>query len=149
MSLPRDREKLDEECRRLTRFLLGVDPTEYVARKYAEAHSALPALLPASRFDELLVRCALGPAVLARPAAAFARVFEPRSALQHKLVTLLAILETAPVTATVVDSVPHTSVPRLLFGLSVRGSIAAFALVAGTLLLLPVRALLNGRRSHS
>lgn len=148
MSGQRDaQEDLASECRIFTRYLIDLEPTAYIVEKYVAAHEVLDVLRPSTRFDRLLVRLARGSAVLRWPAAAFARVHAPRSALQNKLVTLLAILETAPVTGREMDSVPSTSVPWLLLRLGLRGVLAAASLVAGTALLLPLRWMSSERRT--
>lgn len=137
------RDELRGECRVLTRYLVGIDPTDYVMAKYEGAHDKLGALEPSDRFDRLLLRLARGPAVTRWPAAAFARAYAPDSALQNKLVTLLAILETAPSSSRVVDATPSSSVPVLLVRLAVRGVLAAFSLALGTVVLLPLRRTLS------
>lgn len=140
---------LASECRVLTRYLVGIEPTEYIVGQYLSAHDKLGALRPTDRFDHILLRLARGPAPLRWPAAAFARVHAPRSALQNKLVTLLAILETAPVSGREIDSVPSTSVTVLVSALALRGTLAALALVAGTVLLMPVRWVLSPRHTSA
>lgn len=138
------REELREECRTLTRYLLGIDPTDYVTTRYEGAHDTLDGLHPSDRFDRLLVRLARGPAIGRWPAAAFARVHAPESALQNKLVTLLAILETAPSTSRVVDTTPARSVAVLLLRLGARGVVASLCLILATAVLLPLRWTLSG-----
>lgn len=137
-SQTKDRE-LARECRLFARYLVGVEATDYVVGKYVGAHEALPALATSDRFDRLLLRLGRGPGPLRWPAAAFARVHYPASALQNKLVTLLAILETAPESGAIIDTVPSTSVPWLVLRLGVRGALAALSLVAGTVVLLPLK----------
>jgi hypothetical protein len=140
-----DRDALARECRIFARYLAGVDATEYVVDKYVHAHAALPALASRGRFDDLLIRFARGPAALRWPAAAFARVHAPGSALQSRLVTLLAILETAPLTSVTIDTVPARNPLILLALLGTRALLGAGALVVGAVVLLPLRWILTDR----
>jgi hypothetical protein len=138
---------LARECRVLTRYLVGTEPTDYVIRTYAAANDAL-ALAPSGRFDRLLLRLARGPAISRWPVAAFARVHAPDSALQARLVTLLAILETAPPSSHVLDLPPFRSRVLLALSLGLRGGAGVLSLVVGTLALLPVRWFLVGRSAR-
>ena len=144
----RSRE-LASECRTFTRYLIGIEPTEYIVGEYVAAHETLDVLRPADGFDRFLLRLGRGPSWLRGPAAAFARVHAPRSALQNKLVTLLAILETAPVSGSTIDAVPSTSVPVLIARLAARGTLAAVSLIVGTVLLVPLRWLMSPRGARA
>jgi hypothetical protein len=142
-----DDDELSGECRTFTRYLLAREPTPYVVRKYVEAHRILDVLHPSGSFDRLLLSMARGPAILRWPASAFARLFAPESALQSKLVTLLAILETDPETGRQIDAPPVSNAAVLVLLLTARGLLAALSLAAGIALLLPLRGLLAGRRT--
>ena len=141
-------QELIHECAVFTRYLIGLSPTEYVTRKYVAAHGALDVLTPVDRFDRLLLRLAKGTVVTRWPAAAFARVAAPDSALQKKLVTLLAILETDARSGKKIDTAPSASALTLVVLLGLRGFLAAVALLAGAVLLAPLRVLLSGHRSR-
>ena len=75
-------------------------------------------------------------------ADAYASVFFRRSALRKRLVLLLALLETRGPFYVAIDRVPDGSRPRLLAGLAVAASGSLLRLLAGTIVLAPVRLVL-------
>ncbi|MGE0355258.1 MAG: hypothetical protein AB7Q69_18765 [Gemmatimonadales bacterium] len=92
-----DRAALAREGRRLTAYLLGTVPDEYVISRYTAAHARIPFRMNGTvpdRLDVLLLRGAHGGRWRARAADAYARMFRPHGILRQKLVLLLAILET-------------------------------------------------------
>ncbi|MGE3525698.1 MAG: hypothetical protein AB7I33_07235 [Gemmatimonadales bacterium] len=92
-----DREVLAREGRRLTAYLLGSVPDEYVISRYTAAHARIPFRMNGTvpdPLDALLLRSAHGGRWRARAADAYARIFRPHGILRQKLVLLLAILET-------------------------------------------------------
>jgi hypothetical protein len=134
-----DPNRLALECRVFTRYLAGVDATDYVVARYVAAHETLRPLVVRGRFDRLLLRLALWPAPARWPTAAFARVHAPDSALQNKLVTLLAILETVPPSSLRIDAAPSSSAAWLIVLLGTRSLMAVAALLVGTAVLVPLR----------
>jgi hypothetical protein len=135
---------LEQECRTFTRYLVRRDPTPYVIGKYAAAHTASPAMARAegkasSRFDVRLTAIARRHPVLAVMADAYARIFAPRGLLRKKLVLLLAIIETSPVLFREVDLVRTPPLPLQAAALGARFALFALALIAGTIIFLPLR----------
>ncbi|MEX2048835.1 MAG: hypothetical protein WEB90_04595 [Gemmatimonadota bacterium] len=123
----------------MTSFLMGAAPSPYVVQKYREAHGAHLGLNAQDRFERLLLSLVRRPGPLRRPAAAYARAFAPKGAVQAKLIVLLAILESCSPTHVVIDAPPRRGAVSLALGVAARGLVWLVALVAGTLLLHPVR----------
>lgn len=139
---------LDAECDVFTRHLLGRGADDYIRTKYRAAHAVLPALRASDAFDSFLVSFARKGIVFTKIADAHAAVFAPWSLLRKKLVLLLAVLETCPPSHRTIDA-PVGGRPFLaLLALSVTGLTAVFSLIAGSLILFPVRMVLAaGSRS--
>jgi len=80
-----------------TRYLVGQNPTEYILKKYALAHTNLEVYNGSSAdpYEQFLVRLASKNQVLTRAADAYASFFGKRSLLRRKLILLLAILESS------------------------------------------------------
>jgi len=138
-------EALDLECGALTRFLVASEPTPYVRSKYREAHEADLGLDVETRFDQVLLDLLRGSALLRRPAAAYARTFLPKGAVQAKLIVLLAILESCAPSHGTIDDVPRGGAVNLALGLVLRGAAGAVALLAAVVLLHPVALVQRGR----
>ena len=139
---PSQSTELDAECDVFARQLVGCGANVYVRAKYVEAHTVLPALKPAAAFDSFLVTFARRGPLFAKLASAHAALFAPASLLRKKMVLLLAILETSPPTHQMIDApLAGRPVPALV-ALTVTGLGALLSLIAGTLILLPIRGLL-------
>ena len=134
-----DETVLGRECRVFTRFLVGGLPDEYITSSYVTAHRVRPGFYGGTPFDGVLLGLARRAPLGTRLADAHSRIFAPSSLLRRKLVLLLAILETsAPYTAHIDDPGrgPRVFLPLRL---AVHGILAVASLLAGTLLLLPLR----------
>ena len=88
----------DRECQVFTQFLVSQNPSEYVIKKYQQAHSNLEVYNGSSAdpFELFLVRLALKNRILTRAVDAYASFFHKRSLLRRKFILLLAILENSP-----------------------------------------------------
>ena len=117
---------------------MGEAPTDYVLAKYAKAHQLRPELEAVKPFDRLLVRLSRLAPWWTGFADGYARLLAPRSPLRGKLVTLLAILETASPSYRVIDAVPGNH-PALLWPLLIgRVLLAALRQLLAVGLLLPI-----------
>jgi len=130
---------LDRECLIFTRHLLGRDPDDYVRRTYREAHRVVPGIGGLTGFEATLVHVAGGSRIGAALADAYAGVFARNSALRRKLVLLLAILETRAPFSDAIDTPVPGSRPVMFLRLGARAALAVLAIVAGTVILTPVR----------
>lgn len=88
-------ESVLRECRSLTRYLTGREPSDAVIRAYARGLSSgsFRSGPPATPLDETLLRIASLGSGLAGLADAWARLFAPGGRLRRRLVLLLAVLE--------------------------------------------------------
>ena len=138
--------ELERECDVFVRHLLrcGADP--YVRAKYSAAHAALPALQPNDAFDAFLVRFATRGPVFVRLADAYAGMFAHASLLRKKMVLLVAILETSQPSHRTIDAPLGGKPMGAVLSLTATGIIAAFSVLAGSLVLLPMRLVLGGSR---
>ena len=138
------------ECTVFAIHLVGQPANDYVQRKYAEAHAVSDAFVPSGAFEAWLIRAAGRHRWATMAADGYARLFLPDSALRRKLVLLLAILETCPPSHEQIDRAVGGPPALVLARLTVRGSIAAGAALAGIVLFTPVRLAfaLSGRRTR-
>jgi hypothetical protein len=90
---PATEAELDRECDAFARYLAGGEASEYLRRKYREAHAAGVLGEGASAFDRALAAAARRGPGWARLADVHARVFAPGGLLRRKLVLVLALLE--------------------------------------------------------
>jgi hypothetical protein len=131
-----------EEARVFCRYLIGLDPNEYVMQCYVRA---LPSTAAHFGSRSLIDRSLLGLARLgplpARIADAYARLFRPTAPLRRRLILLLAILENSPPTAAPLSSGREGPVPVMALeaGLALLGGLACLA--AGIVLLGPLHLL--------
>ena len=137
---------LERECDVFTRHVIGVAPTPYVQRKYAEAHARrADAFAPRRGFAAYSVALASFSPFTARMADAYCRLFAPRGVLRRKLVLLLAILETSPPFHAELDAVRGSRLAQ--FGALCVGAAGwLVALLLGTVVLLPAQVVLLGER---
>lgn len=141
-------DPIEQECRTLTRYLIGRYPEPYVVEKYVEAHLITTEYSDRNRFDGALTKIARTHPVLAKLADSHARLFAPRGLLRKKLVLLLAILETCAPSYQLLDQTDSVSRPLVLLRLVGRGVGSALSLALGSLLLLPLQLILGiGRTS--
>jgi hypothetical protein len=132
-------DSVELECIIFTRHLLGVRPDRTVVETYKAALTAVPALQPSSAWDRSLLAMARRGVAGARCADAFAALFARTSVLRNRLVILLAILETrAPYSDTIDRALGGPGV-LVMTRVALRGVWSLAWLVAGTVLLVPVR----------
>ena len=91
----RYRKGLYNECRAFCRYLLDTEPTEYVSKKYCDAHHQKGRELDLSSalFDRILGRLSQGNRLCTGLVDAYTRMFCKRSIIRKKLILVLAILE--------------------------------------------------------
>jgi len=144
---PVNAAELDREVEIFVHHLLGCDADPYVRTKYSAAHAALPALQPSDAFDAFLVRFARRGPVFASLADAYAGLFAHASLLRKKLVLLVAILETSQRSHRTIDAPLGGRPMTAVFSLTATGLLAAVKVLAGSIILLPMRLVLSGSRS--
>jgi len=140
-----DAERINAECRVLTRYLTGQLPDRYISKKYAEAFSSGQPLSRdlQSGFDALLVRLAFIHPLFVRAADAFSRLFYKDSTLRKRLVLLLALLESQASSAVVIDRPDQTAIMGFVFTMAVQFLVFAVLLGVATLFLFPLKLLLG------
>jgi NADH dehydrogenase len=138
-------DPLDHECRVFTRHLLGVDPDDAILRHYHSAIASLPALSTEHPWDRSLLALAHRGVIGVRCADAFAAWFARSSTLRKRLVMLLAILETRAPYSDRIDGAPGGPVSLTMARLALRGMWSMLHLIAGAVILVPMRLVLGGR----
>jgi len=133
---------IEQECRTLTRYLIGCYPEPYVTEKYSLGHSATTDFTESDRFGRLLTRVARIHPLLTKMADSYARLFVPHTLLRKKLVLLLAILETCAPSYRLLEDTDSGSRTLLLFRLAWRGTGAVLSLLVGAVLLSPLHLIL-------
>jgi len=127
------------------RYLAGAPATATQARHYAAAQVALPG--SPSRFERVQLAFARMHPVLTRAADAYGRIAAPRSLLRHKLVLLLAILESSAPTHRAYAAAGSGAAGAFV-RMSWAGLLFAAHLGLGALVLVPVQvvSVFGGRR---
>lgn len=139
------KDRLLKECETFTSYLLGQEPTDYVVMKYRDGNAACGLDRPGTRFDRVLLRAARAGRLGARAADSYARFFCRNSLLRKKLILLLAILENSAPSHRFIDGPEVGGRYRFYARMSAQGLAFVILLAAGTVVLLPLQALL-GRR---
>ena len=137
---------LDQECRIFTRHLIGVDPDDVVVHNYRAAVATLPALNTGGPWDRSLLALARRGIIGVRCADSFAAWFARTSVLRKRLVMLLAILETRAPFSDRIDEASGGSAPAAIVRVALRAGWSLLHLVAGALILVPMRLVSGGRR---
>jgi hypothetical protein len=140
-----DDKILNRECSVFSIYLIGEPPSEYVKKKYREAHqTGLLLDVAAQPAEDFLVRVAsIGPWSV-KIIDVYTRIFRPFSTVRKKLVLLLAILESCASHARL-DAADSSSILVLLARLVNRCLIFVLILALGILLILPAEWLLRGK----
>ncbi|WHZ16164.1 MAG: hypothetical protein OJF52_003013 [Nitrospira sp.] len=132
---------LNRECELFSEYLIDLRPSDYVLRKYQEAHHLGHPFAgrPVQLFDHILMRLALRHAFILRLADTYSGLFYKEALLRRKLVLLLAILECSPGAFDRLDRPELHAQPTLYRLLVIKGfALAATALLA-VLLLAPIQ----------
>jgi len=127
--------RLARETDVFARYLIGAPAGACAAERYAAGHAGLPPTCPAA--GRVLVGVAAVHPLLTRIADAYARLLAPRSLLRHKLVLLLAILESSAGSHAAFAPRPGSPL-GVVFRLAATGAVFAVCLVAGIILLGPL-----------
>ena len=145
------RDANGEECRAFTRYLVGVNPTEYITSSYQRllpsadvAHAGSDALI-----ERCLLAAARGGGLPLRMADGYARFFRPRSLLRRRLILLLAILENSESTGHALNSGAEGTL--LSVGLRLVATLAAsgLCLAAGVIVFGPLHVVSLATGSHA
>jgi hypothetical protein len=131
--------ELGRECDVFVRYLSRAEATPYLRAKYARAVEITPSLTPRPGFESRLLRFAGRGPVTARIADAYAALLAPHSALRGRLVMLVALLESTPPYHEEIERPPRGASAGELGGAIVSGIAGIMSLVAGLLILLPIR----------
>lgn len=127
-----ERGRLEAECERLARYLIGRSAPARVRDRYARGHEAAPGrFAPRPGVDATILALATSGRVPLRALDVTARFLAPGGALRRKLVLLAGLLECVPETAAAFEVPDHPSPTRFLAGLAGRGAVTAAALALG------------------
>lgn len=137
--------RLERECGVFCRYLGNQTANGYVLRKYRDGHSSstFRARCPPQTIDRVLLHLALTHPLGTKMADAYACVFTPRGVLRHKLVLLLAILESCAPTYKVFDGTPKSGAASLAFSFALAGTGYAITFILACVVLLPIHAVLS------
>lgn len=136
---------LDRECSIFCEYLIGAKPTDYVLRKYQDAHAtgSIGQENKLQPFDRVMLSLASVQPFATRIVDAYASVFFRNSSVRRKLILLLAILESCAPYHHQLDSVDCGSPGVLLFKMTLKGLAWGIVFVAAIVTLVPVRALVG------
>jgi hypothetical protein len=140
-----DDKTLNRECSVFSIYLIGQPPSEYVMKKYREAHqTGIFRGGAAQPVEDFLVRFASVGPWSTKIIDTYARVFRPFSLVRKKLVLLLAILESCAPTHAYLDSVDSNSTPLLFLQFFHRCLTFVLIVVISVLVILPAELILRG-----
>lgn len=138
------------ECHLFTRYLIDVDPDDYVCDRYLAAVTARhDELLPQPGFDRLLLAIARKHRLLTRAVDVYARFFAHASAVRRRLVTLLAIIESNTSTTERLEHPDYAGLAGFVAGLTWRSAGLAMLLLVAIVILLPMQLLSGGLKRNS
>ncbi|MFQ5753132.1 MAG: hypothetical protein ACE5HI_14160, partial [bacterium] len=128
--------KLKDECVLFCRYLVHLNPSDYVLEKYQEGHTAknLDGYTYRNNFDRLLMRLAIAAPLLTKIVDVYTRLFYKESMVRKKLVLLLAILESCHPYHVYIDSPDKGD---FYLRLIVHSVLFLLTLLISTILLLP------------
>jgi hypothetical protein len=135
-------ERLRQECRTYSKYLVGMEPSEYVVTKYEEFHRIRPTA--SSGFDGLLVKMSALGVWMTRLADTYASRFFRGSTLRRKLVLLLGLLECSQPSAGYLDAPGGGA----WIGLAVSAARYAASLAAAFVLFAPLHLASASRRGR-
>lgn len=137
------------ECRNFTRYLIDVDPDDYVCDSYLAANKVRhDELTPQTGFDRLLLTIARKHRLLTRAVDVYARFFAHASAVRRRLVTLLAIIESNASTVERLEHPDYEGPTGFIIGLAWRSAVLAILLLIAIVTLLPVQLLSGGMKRN-
>ncbi len=127
------------ECRIFSQHLVGVHPNPYIIRKYQEAHQSghPPGSEGQGSFDRFLLSFVRVGALTTYIADVYCALFYKGAYFRKKLVLLLAILECAPESYSIIDRPDGCSKFKLLGKCMGRGLSFSGAMLASFVTLLP------------
>ena len=138
------------ECRHFTRYLVDVDPDDYVCDSYLLANKVRhDELTPQTGFDLLLLTISLKHRLLTRAIDVYARFFAHASAVRRRLVTLLAFIESSASTVERHEHPDYAGLAGFVADLAWRSAGLALLLLVAIVILLPVQLLSGGLRRNS
>jgi hypothetical protein len=142
-----EESSLARECGVFACYLTGIAPTPYILKKYAEAQRKNTACSSSGQFDRLLLRFARLHPASTKLADAYARLLAPASALRKRLVLLLAILESTPLSESFLERPDSRNGLALALKAAWKGLGFVLALLFALFLLFPLHAVLGGRET--
>jgi hypothetical protein len=131
--------EVERECDVFVRYLAGAESTDYLRAKYTRAVELIPSLRTRPGFESRLLRFAGRGPFAARIADAYAALLAPDSVLRSRLVLLVALLESSPPYHEAIDRPPEGASVRELSGAIAAGLAGVLSLMAGLIVLLPLR----------
>ena len=138
------------ECQLFTRYLIDVDPDDYVCDRYLAAVTVRhDELMPQSGFDNLLLATARKHRLLTRAVDVYARFFAHASTVRRRLVTLLAIIESHANTVQRLEPPDYAGLAGFMAGIAWRSAGLAMLLLVTIVTLLPVQLLSSVMRRNS
>jgi nucleoside-diphosphate-sugar epimerase len=132
---------LQNECRALTAYLVGTQPSAYVEAQYAKAAyvHGLAFDEDFSCFDRTTLKLARSNRLAARCVDAYCGLLHRRGVLRRKLIVLSAILEHVAPTNAAFDRVETRHVALTILSLAGYGIVSALSLLIGAIVLLPTK----------
>ena len=135
---------LRREAACFSRLLCGIEISPRASDAYVEAHAHVDGLSCGNAFQRLLIRHASRGVFFARMADGYARFFDKHGPLRHKMVLLLAILESTPPSHPLLDAPVGGSFVPAVIRLVAAGLRAVACIALGTLLFTPLRLITRG-----
>jgi len=133
-------KKLDIECSTFCRYLIDMQPDEYILKKYKDAHTKKNTDFKPQTdfFDRFLINFSLRNRFFTKLSDSYTRVFFRHSIFRKKLLLLLAILESTHPYHRHIDSVDSHNKTNLFIIIILRTLFYSFSLVISALFMAPL-----------
>lgn len=133
-------EQLHKECEKLSLYLTGMRPDNYVSEKYMHAHISDNITIAGDQpsvFDRFMISVATINPFLASLVDNYTKVFFKKALIRKKMVLLLAILESCEPFCSSIDTVMTGSKSAIFFKFFLKASLFMIGLVISTAIFMP------------
>ena len=133
-------KELDIECRAFCRYLVDMQPNEYILKKYLDAHKTKNTDFKFQKgfFDRFLIRFSRRSRFFTKLSDSYTRVLFKHSVFRKKLLLMLAILESTHPYHSHIDKVDSHSKTNLFVIIFIRTLFFSFSLILSALFFAPL-----------
>ena len=132
---------LEKECKVYATYLVGQEPTDYIVRKYSNAHkyTALLDSRNAAAFDQFLLNYSVNHPILMHMMDSYTALFYKKAMLRSKLVLMTAIMESSAPTYIAFETSDSSNIITIGIKLSARMIRFVLSLLGSIIIFSPIR----------